>query len=1081
MFTTFSFLQSILERYTRKGGTMKKVILLTILFVFFFIQFPISSTHGYVISDIQEVQTIGVPQNDFIGSASIAEVNFYEDDYNTKYIFPMQGMCVTNDDLIAVIDNGYGKIHVLTPLLQEKFSFGSLKDFVYPTDIAFYNNKFYIVDPFKREVRIYTKDGYFVKSVQKNILTSPIGIAVLNDFVYVSDYFSHMLFKFDANFNVVSEAKINFPLGVSSDSKGRIYVVSGSEDKVYAFDSNLHLIKAFGDDILTFPVDVAVSASSTIYVVDRGITPSGKPNPKIAMYNSSFNLIDTFGTLSSSTTFIPNGSFLTPASIAINSTGSVFVFDTGYYFYLESNPSAPFGYPAITRISVFSPSGYFITKKDFLRDSSNGILLNPLSASLDERGNTWVLNKGNLDKSEILQFGPDGNLLKRILKIGSNELPSLTSIYADKKGQVIAIGDNQILLFNTSGTFKLNLTNTNFGSLKKIIFYNGYYYATSFEKGSVIKLDGNFKIVSTFAVCALPSGIAFDSKGNAYVTSLSDNMVHVYSPSFKEFGKFGGAGKNNFKLYIPEDVAVDKNDVVFVANSENGKITVFTNTGAPLFETQSNYPGITSIELLDSHIIVSDAFHSVVRIFEIEKQYVDYAFTVSVNPPEITLSTSDFANIYILVTNTGTKKDVYSVDVSSTNRNFRVTMGEGNNFTLESNASKRIKILLKTVGDVKDGDTGDIIARVTSSYGKFSITASCSVRISSILTPSLYIEEGNDQLGNDISVPFYIKNAQGIRGISFDLIYDKNRISFSRLSFETEFSDSVVLTAPMDKGITVLIEFSKSNYIFGTQKIGAIVFKTLTIGSSILQIDNAKYANVVDIVKDFDSVFPSGITVTPYLSVDIPQNYTTTKESVTITGKSSLGCKLTINGNLITLNPDGTFSFKFNISAYTTTLTITSTAPTGEETTITRVINFAGKLKVTIVLQVNNPYMYVNGEKCEIDPGRGTAPVIIPGWNRVVLPIRAIVEKLGGIVDWDPRQQIVIIKMENKTIELQIGNNIARVNGREVVIDSSNPLVKPIIINDRTMVPLRFVAEQIGCSVLWSDKDKKITLEYVFP
>ncbi|PMP81906.1 MAG: copper amine oxidase, partial [Caldisericum exile] len=91
------------------------------------------------------------------------------------------------------------------------------------------------------------------------------------------------------------------------------------------------------------------------------------------------------------------------------------------------------------------------------------------------------------------------------------------------------------------------------------------------------------------------------------------------------------------------------------------------------------------------------------------------------------------------------------------------------------------------------------------------------------------------------------------------------------------------------------------------------------------------------------------------------------------------------------------------------------------------------------------------------------------------------VEKLGGFVTWDAINRVVSIQIDKKTIELQIGNSIAKVNGKEVAIDPTNPYIKPLIINDRTMIPVRFVAEQIGCSITWNDRERKITIEYLMP
>ena len=62
-----------------------------------------------------------------------------------------------------------------------------------------------------------------------------------------------------------------------------------------------------------------------------------------------------------------------------------------------------------------------------------------------------------------------------------------------------------------------------------------------------------------------------------------------------------------------------------------------------------------------------------------------------------------------------------------------------------------------------------------------------------------------------------------------------------------------------------------------------------------------------------------------------------------------------------------------------------------------------------LTLQIGNPMMTVNGTQQEIDPGAGTAPIAQNG--RTFLPIRAIIEALGGTVDWDQDTQTVTITM----------------------------------------------------------------------
>lgn len=133
----------------------------------------------------------------------------------------------------------------------------------------------------------------------------------------------------------------------------------------------------------------------------------------------------------------------------------------------------------------------------------------------------------------------------------------------------------------------------------------------------------------------------------------------------------------------------------------------------------------------------------------------------------------------------------------------------------------------------------------------------------------------------------------------------------------------------------------------------------------------------------------------------------------------------------------------------------------------------------TIILNPDNPYMTVNGNKQEIDPGRGTAPVIKN--SRTLVPIRAIVEALGGSVDWNDTGKMVSITFKDTTIRLWINKPQAQVDAPLLIlkwIDESNHKVVPEIINSRTMVPVRFVAESLGCSVDWNATTKTITIKY---
>ena len=128
--------------------------------------------------------------------------------------------------------------------------------------------------------------------------------------------------------------------------------------------------------------------------------------------------------------------------------------------------------------------------------------------------------------------------------------------------------------------------------------------------------------------------------------------------------------------------------------------------------------------------------------------------------------------------------------------------------------------------------------------------------------------------------------------------------------------------------------------------------------------------------------------------------------------------------------------------------------------------------QIVIVLQVGNSAFAVNGETRYLD----SPPIVKNG--RTLVPIRAIIEALGGTVQWNPNEKRVDIILGNNHLILQIGNPNAYVNGVQKFIDASNIKVYPEIINGRTMLPLRFVAENLGCDVQWDGTTKTITITY---
>ncbi|MEM3423915.1 MAG: stalk domain-containing protein [Nitrososphaeria archaeon] len=192
-----------------------------------------------------------------------------------------------------------------------------------------------------------------------------------------------------------------------------------------------------------------------------------------------------------------------------------------------------------------------------------------------------------------------------------------------------------------------------------------------------------------------------------------------------------------------------------------------------------------------------------------------------------------------------------------------------------------------------------------------------------------------------------------------------------------------------------------------------------------------------------------------------------------------------------------------------------------------------------IKLKVGDPYMYVKTvkdkdfRKVEIDPGRGTAPIIKE--SRMFIPVRAFIEEIGkiqypipiqssisvysgiythpkvkyveygvssfpifygGALSIDESYAISSLILSKQVFQEFISSDYSRLSSIEYVynfivqyrkgvvlpplekflIDPNNPKVQPFILNGRTYIPFRYIAESLNCGVDWDDQTKTVTI-----
>lgn len=111
--------------------------------------------------------------------------------------------------------------------------------------------------------------------------------------------------------------------------------------------------------------------------------------------------------------------------------------------------------------------------------------------------------------------------------------------------------------------------------------------------------------------------------------------------------------------------------------------------------------------------------------------------------------------------------------------------------------------------------------------------------------------------------------------------------------------------------------------------------------------------------------------------------------------------------------------------------------------------------------------IFLDGQELE-QPSSAQAGLVN---GSVMVPIRVISEGLGYEVGWEKQTGTVAIKQGSRSLQLFIDNGKAIVDGSDVTL-SAPPLLK----GDTTLVPLRFVGEQMGLQVSWDNETKSAHL-----
>lgn len=208
----------------------------------------------------------------------------------------------------------------------------------------------------------------------------------------------------------------------------------------------------------------------------------------------------------------------------------------------------------------------------------------------------------------------------------------------------------------------------------------------------------------------------------------------------------------------------------------------------------------------------------------------------------------------------------------------------------------------------------------------------------------------------------------------------------------------------------------------------------------------------------------------PELSLEGPLNRQTLNNTETVKGKVTPGAKLKVNNHSVAINVDGSFVLplplhqgiqKFEFIAYQEQIESES-----------KIVEINRQKETLIHLVIDDPVSYIN-----IEPQTPLEfPPIIQN-SLTYVPVRFIAEAFGASVEYLTETRTVRIKYQDMTIEMKYLEMFATVTGQEG--SKKIPLQGPfLIVNGRSAVPVRFIAELFGAKVDWNANLQMITITH---
>lgn len=119
-----------------------------------------------------------------------------------------------------------------------------------------------------------------------------------------------------------------------------------------------------------------------------------------------------------------------------------------------------------------------------------------------------------------------------------------------------------------------------------------------------------------------------------------------------------------------------------------------------------------------------------------------------------------------------------------------------------------------------------------------------------------------------------------------------------------------------------------------------------------------------------------------------------------------------------------------------------------------------GASNKTFANSSNDFLLFVNGKELQTED-------MFAKDNRIFIPLRSVTEKLGYTVNYEPKDQSITVVNNKTNLKMKLDSKEYTVNDKEFKMDTT-----PVVKNNRTYVPIRFIGESFGVDVQWNSQHK---------